>query len=107
MKPMFALAAGAALLISGGAFAAQKLGQAQGERPPEVIYAKTCGYCHGANIGPVIRGRGLSNETIKAMVRSGPNGMPSFRPTEITHNELAALAKWISVSKADPKEKGQ
>jgi mono/diheme cytochrome c family protein len=107
MKLVVAFAAGAVLLMSGGAFAAQKLGQVQGERPPEVIYAKTCGYCHGANIGPVIRGRGLSAETIKAMVRSGPNGMPAFRPTEISNTELAALAKWISVSKADPEEKGQ
>jgi mono/diheme cytochrome c family protein len=107
MKLMFTVAAGTALLMSVGVFAAQKLGEVQAKRPPEVIYAKTCAYCHGANIGPVIRGRGLSAETIKAMVRSGPNGMPAFRPTEITNSELDALAKWISVSKADPKEKGQ
>jgi mono/diheme cytochrome c family protein len=40
-------------------------------------------------------------------VRHGQNGMPAFRPTEITRSELDALAKWISASKADPAEKGQ
>jgi mono/diheme cytochrome c family protein len=107
MKIAFAVAASAGLLIGGVAFAAQKLGEPQGERRPEVIYAKTCGYCHGVNIGPVIRGRALSVDAVKLMVRSGPNGMPAFRPTEISNSELDALAKWISESKADPKEKGQ
>jgi mono/diheme cytochrome c family protein len=107
MKIWFGLTTGAALLIGGVAFAGQKLGEPQGERPPEVIYAKTCGYCHGANVGPVIRGRALPVDAIKLMVRSGPNGMPAFRQTEITKSELDALAKWISASKADPKEKGQ
>jgi mono/diheme cytochrome c family protein len=107
MKIVFGLAAGAVMLIGGVAFAAQKLGQPQGERAPEVIYAKTCGYCHGSNVGPVIRGRALSVDVIKLMVRSGPNGMPAFRQTEVTNSELDKLAKWISASKADPKEKGQ
>jgi mono/diheme cytochrome c family protein len=107
MKLMFGLMAGVALMAGGVAFAGQKLGQLQGERAPEVIYAKTCGYCHGANVGPVIRGRALSTDAIKLMVRSGPNGMPAFRQTEITNSELDKLATWISTSKADPKEKGQ
>jgi mono/diheme cytochrome c family protein len=107
MKIVFGLAAGAAMLIGGVAFAAQKLGQPLGERTPEVIYAKTCGYCHGKNIGPVIRGRALPAEAITAIVRHGQNGMPAFRPTEVTKSELDKLAKWISASKADPKEKGQ
>jgi mono/diheme cytochrome c family protein len=107
MKLMFGLMAGVALLAGGVAFAGQKLGQPQGERAPEEIYAKTCGYCHGKNVGPVIRGRALPAEAIKLMVRSGPNGMPAFRPTEITNSELDKLATWISTSKADPKEKGQ
>jgi mono/diheme cytochrome c family protein len=106
MRMIFGLAAGAALLIGGVAFAAQKLGQPQGERAPEEIYAKTCGYCHGRNVGPVIRGRALPAEAIVRQVRHGQNGMPAFRPTEITTSELDALAKWISTSKADPKEMG-
>lgn len=76
-------------------------------RPPEAIYAKTCGYCHGARVAPVIRGRKLPVEVITSCVRSGPRAMPAFRPTEISNAELAALAKWISTSKADPKEIGE
>jgi mono/diheme cytochrome c family protein len=106
MRMIVGLVTGAALLIGGGAFAAQKLGQVEGARAPEILYAKTCGYCHGKNIGPVIRGRALPAASIRAIVRKGQNGMPSFRPTEITNRELGALAKWISTSKADPREKG-
>lgn len=76
-------------------------------RAPEVIYARTCAYCHAAGVAPSIRGRGLPVEGVITYVRSGPRGMPAFRPTEITNAELAALAKWISVSKADSREKGE
>jgi mono/diheme cytochrome c family protein len=107
MQPVFWSMAGAAMLAAGSAFAAQKLGQPQGERNPEAVYATTCGYCHGRNVGPVIRGRALPAEVIRLQVRGGRNGMPAFRPTEITNSELDALAKWISASKADPAEKGQ
>lgn len=107
MKAIIGLAAGAAVLIGGVAYAAQKLEQPQGERAPDEIYAKTCGYCHGKNVGPVIRGRALPADAIKMIIRKGQNGMPSFRQTEITHSELDTLATWISASKADPKEKGQ
>jgi mono/diheme cytochrome c family protein len=107
MKLMIGLATVVSILASGVAFAGQKLGQPQGERAPEEIYAKTCGYCHGRNVGPVIKGRALPAETVMMMVRHGQNGMPAFRPTEITNRELAQLAKWISVSKVDPMEKGK
>jgi mono/diheme cytochrome c family protein len=107
MRLILGLIGGTALLAGGVAFAGQKLGEPQGERSPEVVYAQTCGYCHGRNVGPVIRGRALPVEVIKLQVRHGPNGMPAFRPSEITQSELDALAKWISVSKADPIEKGK
>lgn len=89
------------------ALAAPALGAPQPERPPEQIYAQTCGYCHGRNVGPVIRGRALPAELVKAMVRSGPNAMPAFRPTEISNAELERLAAWIAASRADPAERGQ
>ena len=76
-------------------------------RAPEKLYAETCGYCHGANVGPVIRGRALPAEAIRMIVRHGQNGMPAFRPTEISPAELDSLAGWIESSRADPKEKGQ
>lgn len=107
MKMKIGLAVSGMVLAGGAALATQKLGQPQGERPPEALYAKTCGYCHGKNVGPVIRGRALPADTIKAIVRKGQNGMPAFRPTEITRAELDKLAAWISASEADPKEKGQ
>ncbi len=107
MKLMFGLTAAVTIFAGGVALAGQKLGQPEGERAPEELYAKTCGYCHGKNIGPVIRGRALPAAAIKAIVRGGQNAMPSFRQTEITDSELSKLALWIAASKADPREQGK
>lgn len=76
-------------------------------RAPERIYATNCGYCHGRNVGPVIRGRSLPSEFVSVMVRHGRGAMPAFRPTEISSAELDALAHWISASSADPRELGK
>lgn len=76
-------------------------------RPPEKVYGQICGYCHGKNIGPVILGRKLDPDYIKAMARSGPNGMPAFRPTEVSDVELNKLATWISRSKTRKEEHGK
>ena len=76
-------------------------------RAPEAIYVRSCGYCHGHDIAPIIRGRGLPAEAIAAFVRRGQGAMPAFRPTEISPAELDALAKWISASPADSKEYGR
>lgn len=76
-------------------------------RAPATIYASTCGYCHGANVGPIILGRHLAADAIKALVRRGPNAMPAFRPTEISAAELDALAQWVEASEAAPTEHGQ
>ena len=105
MRMIIALAAG--LGLASAAFAAQKLGEVQGERAPEVVYAKVCGYCHGRNVGPIILGRQLPVDAIKRIARNGQNGMLAFRPTEVTNAELDALAKWISASKANEKEYGK
>lgn len=75
-------------------------------REPEYIYERTCGYCHGHNIAPIIRGRSLPAPVISAIVRSGMGAMPAFKPTEITDTELEALSEWISQSEADPEEHG-
>ncbi|MDE2562693.1 MAG: cytochrome c [Sphingomonadales bacterium] len=98
---LVAVGAGSALAQS------QKLGEVLPQRSPEKVYASTCGYCHGTNIGPIIRGRGLPAEAIKYQVRHGAGAMPAFRPTEISPAELDALATWLEHSKADPKEKGK
>lgn len=96
-------ALGLCLTPDGGAYA----GVASPPREPAMIYAKTCGYCHGQHVAPVIRGRNLPPEVIAQYVRSGPRAMPAFRPTEISDAELKALAQWVSTSKADPKEHDQ
>lgn len=107
MKLVITLALVAVIAAGGAAFAAQKLGAPLGDRSAEVVYAQACGYCHGRNVGPVIRGRALPVAAIKTIVRKGQNAMPAFRPTEITPVELDAVAKWVSASKPDPKELGQ
>ncbi|MDE2597440.1 MAG: cytochrome c [Sphingomonadales bacterium] len=108
MRNVFIASAAVALAAAGtAAFAGQKLGQVQPQRAPEYLYPRTCGYCHGHNVGPVILGRQLDAELVKAMVRTGRNGMPAFRPTEISNAELEILAKWVETSKADSREGGR
>jgi mono/diheme cytochrome c family protein len=76
-------------------------------RAPEAVYAKTCGYCHGQHVAPLIRGRSIPADMTMQIVRRGQRAMPAFRPTEISNAELKALAVWLKASKADPKEHGQ
>ena len=76
-------------------------------RAPEYLYARTCGYCHGHNVAPIIRGRNLPAPVTVAMVRAGQGAMPAFKPTEITNQELEALAQWLATAPADPREHGQ
>ena len=105
-----ALAAVAFGVAGAAGLAGTALAQATYEtspRAPEYLYARTCGYCHGHNVGPIIRGKGHDPEAVAYIVRNGNNAMPAFRPTEITDAELAALGRWLSTSKADPKEHGQ
>jgi hypothetical protein len=107
MKAALGIAAVAALASMTAAPAAGERGATSTQRPPEKVYAVTCGYCHGANVGPVIRGRNLPAAYVVTMTRNGRGAMPAFRPTEITHAELASLSRWIEASPADLKEQGQ
>ena len=102
--------AGLALLLVSGALlqgCGAPANANAGPRPPEKIYATTCGYCHGHDVGPIIRGRKLPADAVRDIVRRGQGAMPAFRPTEISPEELTSLADWISASSADPKEHGQ
>jgi mono/diheme cytochrome c family protein len=101
------LAAAAVLMGGSAAQAGQKLGDYLPQRAPEVVYAKVCGYCHGRNIGPILLGRKLPVDMITLVARQGRNGMPAFRPTEVTPAEMAALAKWISTAAPRAEEKGK
>ncbi|MEO7560914.1 MAG: cytochrome c [Nitrosospira sp.] len=60
------------------------------------VYAKVCGYCHDAQVGPQIRGRSLPVTYIRAVVRNGNRAMPAFRPSEIDDESLVKLAEYIS-----------
>jgi mono/diheme cytochrome c family protein len=106
MKMVF-LATLAGVAAGGTALAQQALGEVQPPRGPEQIYDTTCGYCHGRNVGPILLGRNLPADTIKHITRHGQNGMPTFRPTEISPAELDALATWISTAEARTEEHGQ
>jgi mono/diheme cytochrome c family protein len=96
-----------ALALASPAHAGQEIGQPLALRSPDKTYASTCAYCHGHNVGPIILGRKLPGDYIKGMVRAGRNGMPAFRPSEISPAELDALAVWISKAPKDSKEHGQ
>lgn len=84
-----------AALAPTGMTLAQSAGQWHG---PEEIYGKICQYCHTTGVGPVLEGRQLQPAYVVATVRSGRNGMPSFRPSEISNAELLALGQWIERS---------
>jgi mono/diheme cytochrome c family protein len=86
------------LAITAGAMAAPP--PSATPRAPDVVYAQACGYCHDHGTAPVILGQELDAEAIAYMVRSGPHGMPAFRPTEVSPAELDAVSKWISESPA-------
>jgi len=73
---------------------------------PEGIYSRTCGYCHGTNVGPILLGKDYPPEAIVYMVRNGKGAMPAFRPTEISDAELRALGSWISTSKPAAGDRG-
>lgn len=84
-----------AMSTSGGTAAAQSAGQ---WHAPQEVYAKICAYCHETGVGPGLKGRFLPGVYIATVVRSGRNGMPAFRPSEISVGELDVLAKWLESS---------
>ncbi len=65
------------------------------------VYAKVCAFCHEAQVGPVIRGRGLDPTYISFMVRHGNRAMPAFRAAEIDDESLAKVAEYVSKSPAN------
>ena len=85
------LLAAVATLVAAGHASADSTGK---------VYNKVCGYCHEANVGPVITGRNLMPEYISAIVRNGNRAMPAFRESEINDAALAGVAKLVSTSPA-------
>ena len=68
------------------------------------IYNKVCGYCHEANVGPVITGRNLMPEYIRTVVRKGNRAMPAFRESEINDEALAGVVKLVASSTSSLKK---
>ena len=72
-------------------------GAAQAEwRDGGEVYDKVCGYCHEANVGPVLKGRALPEEYVRRVVRLGNRAMPAFRQSEIDDEALAEVARLVS-----------
>lgn len=83
----------------GLAVLASTLAQAAGAQPVNKgrqFYEKVCAKCHEAGIGPVLKGRGLPAATYKIIARSGLNGMPAFRVSDIDDATLDELANYLS-----------
>ncbi|WXL25481.1 cytochrome c [Ectopseudomonas mendocina] len=64
------------------------------------VYAKVCGHCHDAGVGPVIKGRQLPPEYIQAIVRNGFRAMPAFTASYIDDKSLQQVAEYIQKSPA-------
>lgn len=63
------------------------------------FYQKVCAKCHEAGIGPVITGRGFPEAVYVTIARSGFNGMPAFRLSDIDDATLQDLAQYLSATK--------
>ncbi len=66
----------------------------------ENVYAKICGHCHEAGVGPVIKGRELPPQYITAIVRHGFRAMPAFPASFIDDKSLQQVAEYISKAPA-------
>lgn len=66
----------------------------------EHVYAKVCGHCHEAGIGPAIKGRQLPPAYIQAIVRHGFRAMPAFPASYIDDASLQAVGEYIQASPA-------
>ncbi|AGI24685.1 hypothetical protein H681_14075 [Pseudomonas sp. ATCC 13867] len=91
------LPAGLALVLAAAALPALADGDGQWHGGANV-YAKVCGHCHEAGVGPVIKGRQLPVEYISAVVRHGFRAMPAFPAAYIDDNALKDVAQYIQQS---------
>lgn len=73
-------------------------------RSGEEVYRQTCALCHEhVRVGPQLRDRQLPSAAVVQLVRSGFNGMPAFRATEISDAELQSLARYVNELKTPEK----
>lgn len=88
---------GAALILGSGQVLAADDSQWQSG---DQVYAKVCGHCHEAGVGPTIKGRNLPPSYITAIVRHGFRAMPAFRTSFIDDQALQSVAEYVSTSPA-------
>lgn len=93
-KFMLTTLAGAALWLSATPSLAEPAQWQSGEQ----VYAKVCGHCHEAGIGPQIKGRSLPPAYINIIVRNGFRAMPALRASFIDDESLQAVAEYVSTS---------
>lgn len=98
---VFRFLAAASVFVAVGNASADGTGKWQSSQE---VYTKVCGYCHEANVGPVITGRNLMPEYIQAIVRNGNRAMPAFRESEINDATLAGVVKLVSTSTSSLKK---
>ena len=58
-------------------------------------YERACLYCHDTGIAPSLRDRSLPAALVKHFGRNGALAMPPFRASEISDEELEAIARLI------------
>lgn len=78
-------------------------------RSPQEIYQSRCAYCHDAggwgtrvlarrmeeDQAELLQRKNLPPAYTMLVVRRGIGAMPQFTPTELTDDELMALANWL------------
>jgi mono/diheme cytochrome c family protein len=79
------------LLGSSTAVHSESAGQWQDSQQ---LWRATCQYCHDTGIAPELHG--TPPVLVQTLVRNGFNQMPAFTATQISDNELTALAGWIA-----------
>lgn len=67
----------------------------------EQIFDKVCQYCHTHDVGPVLTGRSLPPEYFATIARNGLRAMPAFKPTELSSEDLAKVANYLSESPSE------
>lgn len=90
----------AALALPVGAAAPVRSdGSASQWKSPQEVWEKTCSRCHLSGVGPELRGRGLPQDYISAVVRNGMLAMPAFPHSAIDDATLQGVARLVSTSK--------
>jgi mono/diheme cytochrome c family protein len=63
-----------------------------------LVFARNCNQCHPGGeggLGPALNSKPLPGPAIKLVVRTGPAQMPSFPESEISDEELDAVADYV------------